>query len=69
MAGDGRGLFNSQATTETSTWVAIGSTILGTFPQETLDGMLSGASGKTMFWLGLAITVVKMINFKTLFKK
>ena len=78
MAGDGRGLldsnaskslFNGEAVTQTSTWVAIGSTILGAFPQETLDTMVSGANGKTMFWVGLAITIVKMINFKTLFKK
>lgn len=64
-----KGLFNNEATTQTSTWFAIGSTILGTFPQETLDTMLSGANGKTMFWVGLAISVVKFINFKTLFGK
>ena len=78
MPGDGRGLidakaskglFNNEATTQTSTWAAIGSTILGTFPQETLDLMLSGANGKTMFWVGLAISVVKFVNFKTLFGK
>lgn len=69
MAGDGRGLLNTDAMTQTSTWVGLGSTILGVFPQETLDAMLSGASGKTMFWTGLIITVVKMINFKTLFGK
>ena len=78
MAGDGRGLLdsnsskgilNGEAVTQTSTWVAIASTILGTFPQETLDVMLSGANGKTMFWVGLAISVVKMFNFKNFFKK
>lgn len=69
MAGDGRGLLNTDAMTQTSTWVGLASTVLGVFPQETLDSMLSGASGKTMFWTGLIISVVKMINFKTLFGK
>lgn len=69
MAGGGRGLLNSEALTQTSTWVSVLSTILGLLPQETLDIMLSGANGKTMFWLGTAMSIIKLVNFKTLFGK
>ena len=67
MAGNGRGLLAVENIATTSTWVGIGSAIFGALPQEVISAWVSGANGKTMMVLGIVFTIVRLIDFPTLF--